>query len=54
MLRLSSLHLFFNSVFTDKVFLVLLLFKNKNKSDLYSSIGGLSIKSLNKIMHSEL
>jgi len=46
MLRLSSLHLFFNSVFTDKDFLVLLLFKNKNKLYLYIHNGGLSIKSL--------
>jgi len=38
MLRLSSLHLFFNTVFTDKVFLVLLFFKNKIKLHLSNYI----------------
>jgi len=46
MLRLSSLHLFLYTIFTDKEFLVLLLFKNKNKTYRYIYSEGLSIKSL--------
>jgi len=48
MQRVSYLHLFLYTVFTDKDFLVLLFFKNKNKSDLYIYIECLSIKSLIK------
>ena len=46
MQRVSYLHLFLYTVFTDKDFLVLLFFKNKNKIYRYIYSEGLSIKSL--------